>query len=660
MGSIPQYTRGIIRERPVASRFDPQAISDAGSMMRGASAVLGAGADLALRHKQADDMTAVNEAVIAKQKSDMEWLEQARKQRENNPFEFAKQIEPDLKKRDAEMAKSLPSSAARKAFMDTAGKINLQTYQSNFTWENQRKTQIYAGRVKNAIDNNNIMMLRAGRDGGDPDEFLKNVDAATVAAAGVFSSDKIATLNQAGRGEGLTYFLQGVIERNPYQAKKILESRKYDDDLGADGLSKLYQSTDKAIIEREKIAAAAAEAAALFSGDTLADPSNTDHRKAINNTYKTSGLLQGFVNGDAESVNETMNLIAKTSIIPESVQTTIRGHMVNGTDEQKQQAYEIVARIEGIKPSALTGPGGFTEREVKDAAAYTAMVRSGATPDYAINAISVANDPVQKDMRDLRQSSLNTLMKDITPDKVLSEFGGFLGFGKASFMGSQNEAQIFADYRRIYSEEYLRFGDDVSAHNSAMAAIKVNSGVSYVTGQKTITQFPPEEYYGVPELTQKENAKWMRKELAGDLENFGYTGRVEDVALVPAVDTKNRVSQGKRPLYHAMTQQEVNGFPMLDFVRDERNMPVAIGFDTQAQERKVLEDIRKQGEASGEKRAAKAAIQQLNMPFLAKHVMGIGAEFEIDRKYTDPKENALQKERARLMNEAADFYGIKR
>ena len=658
MPRIPEYTVGIVRERQTPNNFSLQKISDAGATMRGISNIADAGARLAIQMKQADDATAVNDAIIAKQRSDIEWLETTRKQRENNPTGFAKEIEAELKKRDDDIAKNLPSSAAKRAFMQTSARLNLQSFESNFNWENTRRTQIFAARVQDSIENNNILMYRAGREGADPDQYLKNVDAATVAAGGVFAAEKLANINQAGRGEGLKYYLQGIIERNPFQAKKILESKKYDKDLGADGIARLYDATDRAIIAYEKKAQEASLVESLMSTG-LADPSNAEHRKIIGKIYAESGLLDGLIAGDGDAINETINLVAKTSIVPEQAQTVLRGYMSNGTDEQRQLAYEIVARIEDVKPSAVSGPAGFSEREVKDAAAYAGLVRAGATPQSALASISAAADPQQKDMRDLRQQNLNKLMASMGPNDVLKEFGGFVGIGRPSFMGEQNQSRIFSEYRRIFADEYLRFGDEDSAHNAAMAAVKVNSGVSYVTGQKTMTQFPPEEYYGVPELTKKENAKWMRAELERDLEQYGYKGSIQDVALVPSVDAKTRINQGLRPIYHVMTQQEVDGFPRLDFIRDEKNMPIAIGFDTDAAQKKTLEKLKKRSEAAGEKRAVKAAIQQLPMPVLAKYVMGLGAEFEIDQKFTDPKENSTEKERARLMNEAADFYGMK-
>jgi hypothetical protein len=252
MPRIPEYTVGIVRERQTPNNFSMQKINDAGAAMRGIAGITNAGAQLAIQMKQADDATAVNDAIIAKQRSDIEWLETTRTQRQDNPFGFAKEIEPELKKRDDEIIKNLPSSAAKRAFSETSKRLNLQTFESNFNWENTRKTQIFASRVQDSIENNNILMLRAGREGLAPDEYLKNVDAATVAAGGVFAADKLADINQAGRGEGLKYYLQGMMESNPSRVKDILDSKKYDADLGADSILRLTKMAEEEL-ERRKV-----------------------------------------------------------------------------------------------------------------------------------------------------------------------------------------------------------------------------------------------------------------------------------------------------------------------------------------------------------------------------------------------------------------------
>jgi hypothetical protein len=251
MPTIPEYTTGIVRRRATPNTVNFQAIDDAGATARGINKISNFGAEMAQKYKDADDATALNEAIIAKQKSDMEWIDAQRKAREGNPDKFAKDLEPEIRKRDDEFMKNL-SGAAKRQFKPTADRINLQTYESNLNWENTRKTQIYASRIQKSLDDNNLLMLRAGMEGKDPSEYLRNVDAATVAAGGVFSAEKLKDINGAGRSEGLSFYLQGMIGSNPTKAKELLDSKEYDSTLGAGNILRLTGMAE-AEIERKLV-----------------------------------------------------------------------------------------------------------------------------------------------------------------------------------------------------------------------------------------------------------------------------------------------------------------------------------------------------------------------------------------------------------------------
>lgn len=242
MPSIPQYTKGIIRERATPGLVDLSEIDRAGSGARAFASVANQGVELLQRHKQANDATAVNEAVIAKQRADMEWFEQTKKNRTDNPFGFAKDVEPELRKRDDEWINGLPSAAAKKAARQTFADINLRTYGQALSWENHRAAEVYASRIQKSEEDLKVLAARAGREGGDLESLLRNADATTASAATVFSADKLETINRGIRGSVVTDYLQSLIEENPKRAKDILDTKKHDDDLGADTIQALYKT----------------------------------------------------------------------------------------------------------------------------------------------------------------------------------------------------------------------------------------------------------------------------------------------------------------------------------------------------------------------------------------------------------------------------------
>jgi hypothetical protein len=271
MPRIPQYTTTVIRDRAVADTFNPQAIQYAGGLAGGAAELLQGASRMAMQYQRADEQTALNEAVISKQRQDMDFMDQVQKERIANPDNAAVDLEKQLKERDKELADKLPTPRAKRVFMDTAARINVQEYGQMKNWENTRKTQIYASRIEKSIEDNNILMLRAGREGLPIDDYLNNIDATTVAASGIFAPEKLQQINQSGRATGLSYYLQGVAEKNPAEAKRLLESKEFDDDLGADGLQKMYKVVDnqEKLLQAKQVTTIKQEATAIQNASNM-------------------------------------------------------------------------------------------------------------------------------------------------------------------------------------------------------------------------------------------------------------------------------------------------------------------------------------------------------------------------------------------------------
>jgi hypothetical protein len=589
------------------------AITDAGAMARGVSQVAGMGQDLVQQHKDAMDATWVNEAVIENKKRKLEIATEARKKRENNPTGFAKEFQKDLTKLDDELARNAPSATARKVFKETTARDNLSIYESDFNWENSRRASMYAQSVENSARNLQIMALRAGKEGKDIQDLLNDADATTVAGSTFVSNEQLGNMSRTMRRGIVTSYLEGVTDSNPYLAKKLLDSKKYDNDLGADALDGYYDKTDSAIKKAEEEAAENSYIEQVISGNALLDPADPKTRKAVDKSFVNSGVFEGFTKGDAASVQETIDLVDRTSIIPESAQKVMRGYISNGTPEQKQQAYSFIGAIQEIKPAALTGPAGFAEKEIKDAAAYNALIRAGATPKTAAESITISNDPINKDIREMRQKQASDILKNLETSAVTDEYGSKLlgySFLSPSYMGAENEARIFADYKAIYEDNYVKYGNADAAHSAALAAVKINAGETRITGDKQLMQFPPERHYGLPDLTDEENAKWMREEIKQDLQARGFNGDLDKVSLVPSVNSKARIDQGLKPQYHVFAETEQDGFPFIDLVRGDDNMPVTIEFNPNA----TLEKIKTEKAQQKTITQAQRAVRVVNPP----------------------------------------------
>lgn len=239
MAQIPQYTRGLIKQREVAQVYNPQAISNAGLNYGQAFAQA---ADWADKYAVAEETTAVNEAVIRKQKEDIDFIQTKQTEWQNNPTGYAKAIDAEMKKRNEQYMTTLPSSRAKEAFKQTAARIDLGTYEQAAKWEKTRGVEIIAGRLDNSLNNLGVVSYRAGKEGGSFDDVKRNLEATLVAASTVVAPEKLDELRRTNEKKLTLDYLTGKIDSDPNGVLRDLDSKKYDEMLGADGLEKAYTS----------------------------------------------------------------------------------------------------------------------------------------------------------------------------------------------------------------------------------------------------------------------------------------------------------------------------------------------------------------------------------------------------------------------------------
>jgi hypothetical protein len=99
-----------------------------------------------------------------------------------------------------------------------------------------------------------------------------------------------------------------------------------------------------------------------------------------------------------------------------------------------------------------------------------------------------------------------------------------------------------------------------------------------------------------------------------------------------------------------MVEKEVDGMPFIDFIRDDKNMPVAMAFDSESQVKKQSIEKRAESGAALAKRQFRTEMQQkIKIPSYAKYVINKLADAAIDREFMDAKKNAMEKQRARML-----------
>lgn len=250
---IPQYTKGLAIRRDTPDTVNLNMINYAGMEARAIEDVAGQAAKISQHIEQSNEASAVNSALIQRQKDDIDTQEKMRKQYASNPLGFSKNMEPIYKKRDDDIAATLPSERAREAYRASASKLNLKNYENDLQWENTRSTEMLANKADNSIKDLEIMAYR----GASLEDLNKNRQATAMTLGSVLAPDQIVKFDEKAEQRIVTSYLDGVIDRDPNQAKQLLDSKDFDNALGADKLKTFYDKTTRSIeaLENKRLAA---------------------------------------------------------------------------------------------------------------------------------------------------------------------------------------------------------------------------------------------------------------------------------------------------------------------------------------------------------------------------------------------------------------------
>lgn len=609
MATIERYTKGIVKDRPVADQTNPRAIEQAGSFATGAAEIAATGAAVLNKFVEAQETVAVNEAIIKNKKQKMEFLDAKRQEMMSDPVDFHKRIEPDLAKIDAEMEASLPTGRAKKAFKERTQQINLAAYDDNFQWAKSRQVEMFAESVDTSAQELGVMAYRAGERGGSIDDILRDAEATAVAGSTIVAPEKIEGMSRKIKQTVVENYINAVAERNPHQAKKILASGKYDSVLDGTYLrgQNIYADNKiKQLQAEQERAQLAQKLLDVANAQVIADPANKEHREAINQSFVQSGLAAAFSGGDQQAAQGLLDIYQKTSIVPDAAQSTLRGYMMNGNPEQKATAYTFIGKMQEANPVALVGAGGFSEKEVKEASIYNQLIRSGADPSFALSAVQERNNPLTADVRDLRQKELSGMkdkqktLRDLAVNNLndmqnqSASWLNFTGAGVPDLMEGAVSASIMSKYETLFDEEFMRTGSQEAAAAAAASVLDRYAGTTKFRGKPEIMEFPPEKYYSVPGLSPKENTKWIKEELEQSIKQVDAKVSVEDIFLVPAPESRALVDNGKKPMYYVW--RRVDDYGGMDTLRGDDNLPVLINFDSnigakKAEQKKAIEAL---------------------------------------------------------------------
>lgn len=239
---INPYTRDVIKERQVANQVDLGAIARAGEGFKGAAEVADVAGAYIERERQAINATKLNKSMLDYQKDLM--LESEKLQHENmaTPEGFASMFETRSKEISKQYEESFSDRDVKRAFADNVGNIQLKYFNQNLNWQRDRNVTLAAERLEDAAQTINTMAFR----GTAPmEDLFKEAEASAVAGSTFLAPEVVANQLETMKAGIVLSRLDGMVDKGQVgQAKSLLDSRRYDEFLGADGLSRAYKAID--------------------------------------------------------------------------------------------------------------------------------------------------------------------------------------------------------------------------------------------------------------------------------------------------------------------------------------------------------------------------------------------------------------------------------
>lgn len=318
------------------------------------------------------------------------------------------------------------------------------------------------------------------------------------------------------------------------------------------------KALDKRGEDERKIQARLGLVAAAKSGETVLDPKNAEHRKAVDEDFAraVAPAMQG--QAPADVLQGAADHVRRVGMVPTPVKGYVRGALRAGDPLQAAAAADLLGRIEAAAPAASLDDFGKADRAL--AHTVNQLVGAGVDPVAAVERARERVNPENKAVADAR-------LKAITDEKMPDKFAGwlkdhfnptsgldFLPWGPSDDAGLGDgavKAQATADFAAVFRDWFVRTGDADIARTLALKDISRVWGSTSADGSLRVMKYPPEAFYGVQASGRAggtdADGEWLRAQLLEDVKAAGARPDIKDGDVVIEADarTAREASNGK-------------------------------------------------------------------------------------------------------------------
>lgn len=493
-----------------------------------------------------------------------------KKERQNNPANLAEDFDQNLqKKRDNFLSNPKINSNVKQNLGQFIDKQRVSFKQKALAEQDDLMLHNFGAQIEQTTQNNNLMAYRFGQKldikalSSVNGMIQRNLDAGKdLVTPDVYTKMRLTQTQNA-----YSNFFDGSLENHPEATLKLINSGKYDQQLGADNLQKIRGNATQIINEKKKEAEkqykvyeTAQKTINTMNGLDIMTNTDPDDVKSVNaywDVLKKEGKID---NNFSNNINQAGTIFNKTGIIPSEVKYNIAAQLQNGSASDKIQAIGFIDNLNQKNPIA------YKELPAQTQAIYTSMssyIAAGADPDTA-NKWTMQNLKENTHQKDVRQKQYRDYLKD-NSDSVESNLADSFDHNLIGFNPQIND-DIKNDFYQNFENFYINQGlNEDQAFDASIKNVKTKYSISELSGKSVVTKYSPEAYYGNIPGSDINPTKWIKSDWKGFVEkktesllpdNFN-----KDLVLEPTPFSENT----SQPVYYVKKRSGTN----LDYLTDK-------------------------------------------------------------------------------------------
>lgn len=299
----------------------------------------------------------------------------------------------------------------------------------------------------------------------------------------------------------------------------------------------------------------------ITTTQTIATIMNPNSRMDFSDSKTRSSTDKAYnaVLGDEPPMSPTgmrvaVEIATSRGYLPRPSFEAVRQSVTGNDPAALAQSMEFINRITGISPTALMYQDG--KADVLDALAdytfYSGFISGADAAARMIEDRLPENVAKRKNLSDSAKQGA----KGLAPNDIVDHLSGK---GISAELGNTGQqAELMAEYERLYTDAYLKTGDDGRAKERALSELARVYGPDGVTGSNRLMKFPPQNFYPTPAGI---DPTWMQDQLVADVSDYAFgKDRVTTLSPRPGavmVDIKSIDPQQIQLTSDARTRQDV-------------------------------------------------------------------------------------------------------